>query len=73
MAFLFKVANSYHQQGPKLMITWNTTASAFTERWTVLWKKQSVSLQLGIGIVIYDLYSQIVELPFTAPGAWNQI
>lgn len=53
------------------MITWNTTASAFTERWTVLWKKQSVSLQLGIGIVIYDLYSQIVELPFTAPGAWN--
>lgn len=36
-------------------------------------EKYLISLQFGIGIIIYDLYSYKAELLFTGPEALKQI
>lgn len=66
---------NYHQQGPKLMITWTTASSSFIDKQksVMLWQKYFKSLQLDIGIAISDSHSHMVELLSTAPEALKQI
>lgn len=55
---------NYHQQRPKLTITWNTTTSDFIDmRVSAVKTKYSIHLQLDTGIAINDLHSHMAELP----------